>query len=83
MDLSHCAKLVTRYPRAFVDLEPLHPIQLRRFREMTPNEKWSVFRGMQRTAREVRSAAVRRLHPDWDDACVAREIAKEFARGRT
>lgn len=68
---------------SIVDLEPLHPIQLRRFREMTPDEKWTIFRAMQRTAREVRSAAIRRLHPAWDDARVDQEVAREIASGRT
>jgi hypothetical protein len=64
-------------------LEPLHPLQLERLRAMTPDEKWAVFRGMMRTAREVRSAAMRRLHPDWDEDQISRAVAQEFARGRT
>ena len=66
-----------------MNLDPLHPVQLRRFREMTPDEKWSVFRGLQRTARTVRLVALRGEHPDWDDARASRELAREFIRGRT
>lgn len=64
-------------------LEPLHPIQLARLRAMTIEEKWTVFRGMLRTAREVRRAGIRRLHPEWDADAVERALAQEFARGRT
>jgi hypothetical protein len=64
-------------------LEPLHPLQLERLRAMTPQEKWDVFRGMMRTAREVRSAAYRHRHPDWTEDQISRAVAQEFARGRT
>lgn len=39
-------------------LEPLHPIQAARLREMTPAEKWNVALGLLRTARETRRAAL-------------------------
>jgi hypothetical protein len=64
-------------------LEPLHPIQLARLRAMTPAEKLTVLRGMQRTARQVRHAAHRRLHPDWTTERIEQAVAQEFARGRT
>jgi hypothetical protein len=64
-------------------LEPLHPVQLARLRAMTPAEKWAVFCGMLRTARDVRRAAWRRMHPDWEHERIEQAIAQEFARGRT
>lgn len=66
-----------------MDLEPLHPLQLERLRAMTPEEKLQIFRGLLRTAREVRSAAYRRKHPEWDEAQIAQAVAQEFARART
>jgi len=34
-------------------------------------------------AREIRRAAWRRKHPDWDAARIEQAVAQEFARGRT
>lgn len=64
-------------------LEPLHPIQIARLREMTPSEKWNVALGLLRTARETRRAAIRRAHPDWASEQVERELARELACART
>jgi len=66
-----------------MELEPLHPLQVARLRAMTPEEKWTVFRGMLRTAREVRRAAWRRKHPEWAAEQIEKAVAQEFARGRT
>jgi hypothetical protein len=66
-----------------VDLEPLHPIQIRRFREMTPSEKWGVARGLLKTARDTRRAALREQHPTWSAEDVERAVALEMARART
>jgi hypothetical protein len=41
-------------------LEPLHPIQLKRFHEMSFSEKLSVAQGLWLMARNVRLAAARR-----------------------
>ncbi|CAN5727629.1 hypothetical protein BH09VER1_BH09VER1_35460 [soil metagenome] len=66
-----------------MDLEPLHPIQLERLRAMTPQEKWDIFLGLSRTAREIRRAAYRRKNPGWDEGQVERAVAQEFARAGT
>ncbi|HPA19917.1 MAG TPA: hypothetical protein PLU30_19360 [Verrucomicrobiae bacterium] len=64
-------------------LEPLHPIQIRRFREMTPAEKWQVALGLLRTARQTRAVAIRTRHPSWTNEEVERAVAQEIARART
>ncbi|MCC6352383.1 MAG: hypothetical protein IT577_00780 [Verrucomicrobiae bacterium] len=66
-----------------MDLEPLHPIQIRRFREMSPSEKWGVARGLLKTARETRLAALRQQHPAWSAEDIERAVAREMARART
>ena len=43
-----------------MQLEPLHPIQIQRFREMTFAEKWAVAQGLWLMARDARLAASRR-----------------------
>lgn len=42
-----------------MQLEPLHPIQIQRFREMTFAEKWAVAQGLWLMARDARLAACR------------------------
>jgi hypothetical protein len=66
-----------------MNLEPLHPIQIERFRAMTPTEKFAVARGLLATARKVRREGIRRVHPDWDADAVERELARETACART
>jgi hypothetical protein len=64
-------------------LEPLHPIQVQRFREMTFAEKWSVARGLWKIAWEARVRAMRRMHPNLSDQECRQLAAKEIARART
>jgi len=64
-------------------LEPLHPIQIARFRAMSAEEKWAVAKGLLGTARATRRAAIRRKHPDWAAEQVERELAREIACART
>lgn len=64
-------------------LEPLHPLQVARFRAMTHEEKWAVTLGMIQTAREVRRSAIRNRNPNWADDDVEKELAREFARARS
>jgi len=61
-------------------LEPLHPLQIQRFREMTFKEKWAVSQGLYVMAKKARLRAARRNYPNLsEDACCAL-VAKEFAR---
>jgi hypothetical protein len=64
-------------------LEPLHPIQVQRFREMTFAEKWSVARGLWKIAWEARVRAMRRMHPNLSDQECRQLAAREIARART
>lgn len=64
-------------------IEPLHPIQLARFRAMSPMEKWEISKAMLKTATDIRRAVLRKEHPDWTAYQVERQIAWERASGRT
>ena len=64
-------------------LEPLHPVQIQRFRQMTPAEKWDVALGLLRTARETRRAALRGKNPKFTEAEIERALAKELSCART
>ena len=64
-------------------LEPLHPVQIQRFRQMTPVEKWNVALGLLGTARATRRAALRMRNPNLTEAEIERALAKELSRART
>lgn len=64
-------------------LEPLHPIQIQRFREMSFAEKWAVAQGLWLMARDARLRAARRANPDLSEAEHQKIVAHEFARART
>ncbi|HEY5744220.1 MAG TPA: hypothetical protein VIS99_16980 [Terrimicrobiaceae bacterium] len=63
-------------------LEPLHPIQVARFRVMSAQENGRLPKGSS-AQRATRQAAIRHAHPDWTAEEVERELAREFARART
>jgi hypothetical protein len=64
-------------------LEPLHPIQIQRFREMSFAEKWAVAQGLWLMARDARLAAARRANPNLSEIECQKIVAREFARART
>ena len=64
-------------------VEPLHPIQIQRFREMSFAEKWAVAQGLWLMARNARLSAAGRAHPDLSEAECQKIVAREFARART
>jgi len=66
-----------------LELEPLAPRRIARFRAMTAEEKWEVAKGLLRTARQTRRAALMMRHPDWSADEVERELAREIACART
>lgn len=66
-----------------MQLEPLHPIQIARFRAMSAQEKWEVAKGLLGTARATRRAAIRLKYPSWTAVEVEKELAREIACART
>jgi hypothetical protein len=64
-------------------VEPLHPIQIQRFREMGFAEKWAVAQGLLLMARNARLSAARRAHPNLSEAECQKIVARELARART
>jgi hypothetical protein len=66
-----------------MQLEPLHPIQIQRFREMSFAEKWAVAQGLWVMARNARLCATRRANPDLNEEECQKLVAREFARTRT
>lgn len=66
-----------------MDDEPLHPIQIQRFREMTFAEKCMVGSSLLHTARTMRCAAFRSAHPDWSESEVNQAVARELTQAHT
>lgn len=64
-------------------IEPLNPIQIQRFREMTFAEKWAVAQGLWVMARDARLSATRRANPNLNEEECQKLVAREFARART
>ena len=64
-------------------LEPLHPFQIQRFREMSFAEKWAVAQGLWLIARDARLSATRRANPNLNEEECQKLVAREFARTRT
>jgi len=51
------------------------------WRSKTPAEKLDIVFGMWETARQLITAQVRSIHPDWDDDKIAREVARRLSHG--
>jgi len=66
-----------------MEFEPLHPIQVERFRLMSFQEKMAVSQGLFRMARRARYEAFRKTRPGLSQIEYDRLVAKEFAGART
>jgi hypothetical protein len=66
-----------------MELEPLHPVQLARFRAMTFQEKMNVAQGLFRMAQRARLEAAKRRHPGLTEDEYRQIVAREFARSHT
>ena len=59
------------------------PEQLAIYRRMTPERRLALAEGLYWTAREMKAAWLRTLHPDWSEAQVWREVTRIFSNART
>ena len=57
---------------------PVHPEQVKAFRAMTPAQKLDVAQQLYWSARDLKEAALRRLHPEWTEERVKEEARKAF-----
>lgn len=58
-------------------------IRIAAWRKMSPDEKYSLFRGLMRTVRALKQAGIRAAHPDWTDEQVEKETARIFLHARS
>ena len=61
----------------------LHPAQIAAYRRMSVAEKLDLAARLRRTAKELKAAALRDKHPDWDEARVQEEVKRIFLRAVT
>ena len=59
------------------------PEQVARYRAMTPAERWRQAEQLYWSARRLREAYERTLHPDWDEQQIADHVRKIFLRATT
>ncbi len=57
---------------------PLTPEQRRIYREMSPRRKLEQAADFQLSARKLKTAALRSLHPDWIEQQISEEVRKTF-----
>ncbi len=61
----------------------LHPAQIAAYQRMTPQEKMAAASDLYWTARELKMAWMRQLHPDWTEEQVTEETRKFFLHAST
>jgi hypothetical protein len=59
------------------------PEQLARYRTMTPGERLRQSERLYWSARRLREAHERALHPDWTDQEIGEHVRRIFLRART
>ncbi|MEM9074446.1 MAG: hypothetical protein AAGE52_38485 [Myxococcota bacterium] len=56
--------------------------QLARFREMTPAERWKAAHQLYWSARRLKAAFFREMHPEWTEEQVEDAVREAFRRAR-
>lgn len=57
-------------------------VQISRFRQMTPGERWGAARDLYWTVRRLKEAFVHQQHPDWSNDQVAAAVIEAFSHVR-
>lgn len=63
--------------------EQTSPEQFAAYRRMTPERRLAQAERLYWTARELKAAWLRSLHPDWSEEQVAREVTRIFLNARS
>lgn len=58
-------------------------IQIEIYKRMTPDQRWQEALRLNAVARELKAAAFRRLHPDWNEEKIQDEVRKVFLYAHT
>jgi hypothetical protein len=57
-------------------------VQMEIFRRMTPGERWAAAERLYWSARRLKAAHLRAIHPDWSDDEVERAVREAFMHVR-
>jgi len=58
-------------------------IQIDIYRKMTPGQKWQAARDLYWSARRLKAAWLRQIHPDWTEEQVQNEVREIFLYARS
>lgn len=61
----------------------MHPKQKKIYQTMTPEQKVKIVFDLYHSARELKHAYLRKLHPDWSENKIQQEIRKIFLYARS
>lgn len=61
----------------------INPIEKRRFRNMTAEQKLDLSIQLYYNARELKKAALKQFYPDWDSARIEKKTKEIFLNART
>ncbi|EDY19890.1 hypothetical protein CfE428DRAFT_2479 [Chthoniobacter flavus Ellin428] len=61
--------------------EPMHPLQIRAYRRMTPAEKLDRMAALYESTQQFFAAGVRMRHPDWSEEQIKREVRDSILYG--
>jgi hypothetical protein len=61
--------------------EPMHPLQIRAYRKMTPAEKLDRMAQLYESAQQFFAAGVRMRHPDWSEEQIKRAVRDSILYG--
>ena len=61
----------------------MHPIQVEIFKSMPPEKKLDVFLQLYHSARALKKAALKQMHPDWSEEELENELRMIFLYART
>jgi hypothetical protein len=59
----------------------MHPLQVAKYRQMSPAEKLDALAEMYRLGRSLLATGIRMRHPDWDEAAVERDVRERMLYG--
>ena len=68
-------------PRNYAADEPMHPLQIERYRRMTFAEKLDALAQLYWSGREWMAAGTRMRHPNWSEEEVQREVRLRMLYG--
>ncbi len=61
----------------------MHPEQLKALRAMTPAQKLEAAMNLYWSARRLKAGWLRKIHPEWSEEKVQKEVTRIFLHART